>query len=311
MKTFTLQPTRHNDLFRVVDRDGNWKHYLHQPSGTYLRGATTILTDGYPKGAGFEQWLANHSPEERDSILAAAGDKGDMVHRVIDLALNTPGNATILLDRRTEIHNRAINEYRKLTNAEWDATLSWAHFWTKHKPIVITAEGTGYNLKLGHAGTWDAILILTEECGVRTCKCAGLKDKIGLFDWKSGSGIYPTYSAQTASYANSENLHEYLPDGRSIEYTAILRIGTRHKTTGGYEMQVSVGDEIHSDYARFLAAKAIADYDYKPFDPALEIQDIPDTIELAVQHFDFEAAKAVAKPKRARKKAVTKTVKTK
>src|SRR5690349_8950510 len=83
MKTYELEPTKHPDVFRVVDRDGNWENYYVKSKNVYLPGVTTILNRGYAKGAFFEQWLSQHTAEERDQILKSAGEKGDKVHRVI------------------------------------------------------------------------------------------------------------------------------------------------------------------------------------------------------------------------------------
>jgi hypothetical protein len=79
---------------------------------------------------------------------------------------------------------------------------------------------------------------------VKVCKCETLVGKIGLWDWKTSSGIRAGYSAQTASYALSENIGQYLPMGREIEYTAILRLGTAHEITKAYEMRAFDGNEM-------------------------------------------------------------------
>ena len=281
MKSHTLKETKHPDVFRVVDRDGNWENYFIKSKNAYLPGVTTILKRGYAKGAFFEQWLANHTAEEQKQILDAASEKGDKVHRAIDIILTSPG--TFKLDHETGIYNRETKDYEPLSNEEWDALLAFASFWNAHEPVVIASEATLYSTAYSYAGTADAILILTKKCEVKACKCEELVGQVGIFDWKTSSGIRASYSAQVAAYAYAGNLPEYLPKGAGIDYTAILRIGTNHKTTGGYELKSFLREDTSAAFDRFIAAKRIADFEHKPFNPDEDITEIPDQIELTVK----------------------------
>lgn len=292
MKTYELKETKHPDVFRVVDRDGNWENYFIKSKNVYLPGVTTILNRGYAKGAFFDQWLSQHTAEERDKILKAAGEKGDKVHRAIDLILS---GEFLMIQRETGIFNRETKDYEKLENDEWDALLAFASFWKVHEPIVLVSEATLYNLGSGYAGTADAVLILTKKCDVRACRCEELVGKTGLWDWKTSSGIRASYSAQVAAYANASNIGEYLPPAGKIEYAAVLRIGTNHKTTGGYELKAWSGDALNDAFVRFCGARNIQEFEHRPFDPDTDIQEIPDSIELAVTQFDFKKAEAEAK----------------
>lgn len=321
MKSYELRSTKHPRLYRIVDREGNWEHYAFIKSwapgydpkeaprfedikeAAYLRGATTILGLGYAKDPFFLNWLSTHTLEERNAILTAAGDRGDMVHRWIDMVLTfgfADGKATTVeqgWERDFEIHNRETGEERALSNDEWDAVLAWAAFWGAHAPLVVISEAPIYNLTLGYAGTADALLVLTKACGGRTCPCASLLGKVGLWDWKTSSGIYPSYSAQVAAYTKGDNTPEYLPKGSAVDYTAVIRLGTRHKN-GGYEIEASIGPEVDADMERFTAAKRIADHGYKPFDPAKDVVEVPDKINLTVTKFvPPKVAKAPKTPK--------------
>ena len=276
MKTFDLLETKHPDLFRVVDRNGNWEYYWHKPSDTYLRGVTTILNVGYAKGAFFDEWLSRHTPDERDEILRAAGERGDKVHRAIDTILGMGAEGK--LSRTSRIFNKASGVEEQLSIEEWDALLSFGRFWVAHEPILHASEASVFNTRLGYAGTADAILTLTKSCGVRTCKCADLVGKVSLWDWKTSKGIRPSYSAQTAAYACAENIGEYLPGMTGIAYTAVLRLGTAHKTTGGYELK---SFDVMEGFERFMAAKSIADFEHRPFEPS-DITEVPDEIKITV-----------------------------
>lgn len=315
MKTYKLQQTRHPKLFRVVDRKNNWEHYAfvskfkesYDPEKGdptfddleevhWLRGATTILGIGYAKDKYFHEWLLSHTREERDQILRAAGDRGDMIHRFIDMVLSyTPPKHKAgtpiqsLWERDIEIHNRETGEERRLTDDEWDCVLAWGAFWVAHAPMLIFSEVSLYNLKYGYAGTADSGLVLTKTCGVKNCPCPRLLWKIGLWDWKSSGAIYPSYAPQTASYAFADNIGLLLPKGKEIEYTAILRVGTQHKN-GGYQIEASeTKAQMKYDMDRFLASKLIADHDYKPFDPVKDVIEVADKFDVVVAPVDFKA----------------------
>lgn len=286
MKTYELLETKHPDLFRVVDRNGNWQHYYHKPTDSYLRGVTTILDAGYAKGKQFDEWLLNHTSEQRDEILATAGEKGDKVHRAIDLLLTMGIEGK--LNRAGKIFSKQSQQEEAFTNEEWDALLSFASFWKAHEPMLYISEASVFNLKEGYAGTLDALLKLTKACDVKTCKCNDFIGKIGLFDWKTSSGVRASYSAQNGAYAKSDNIGQYLPKKAKIDYLAVLRLGTKHKTTGGYEFKTF---SINESYTRFEAAKTIADYEYEPFTHE-SITEIPDDIVLPVTVYVAPTKKA-------------------
>lgn len=307
MKTFTLEVTKHPSLFRVVDREGNWKNYAYvkklkdsfdpkddQPitfddieEAVYLRGVTTILSEGYPKGKGFEVYLARTTEAEQKEKLETAGEKGSKVHNFIDKVLSmepeTEG-APLTFDRKIEVYNRSIKQDEELNDNEWDTVLAWKAFWLAHSPTLLHSEVPFYSLKHGYAGTGDVICILTRECGEKTCACKGKVGKIGLLDWKTGAGIYPYFFAQVASYANADNAKAYLPKGKKIDYAAIVRVSP--KLGCGYKMEAS--KDLKEDFSRFLSAKLLASTDSKPFDPEKDIEEVPDSFELAVARYEFD-----------------------
>ena len=290
MKTYELKETKDPDIFRVVDREGNWENYFVKSLNAYLRGVTTILNGGYAKGAFFDQWLSQHTADERDAILKAAGEKGDKVHRAIDLILSAKGK--FALDATTGILNRETGDHEPLSAQEWDCMLAFESFWGAHAPVVLVSEATLYNLGSGYAGTADAILILTKACGVKACRCEELVGQVGLYDWKTSGGIRASYSAQVAAYANASNIVQYLPLGyKAPDYTAVLRLGTNHKTTGGYEFKAWDREATGEAFVRFCGARNIYEAEHKPFDPATDIQEIPDEVKFDVPHYDFTKPK--------------------
>jgi hypothetical protein len=278
-KSFTLEPTKHKDLFRVVDREGEWRFYFHEPTQTYLRGVTTILGDGFPKGEALMQWIGSMPAEEREKRLSEASKRGDKVHRAIDLILNAEEPTEFT--RETEIYGRDSGQKSRLSNQEWDCLLAFSRFWERHDPILYVSEAPLFNISGGYAGTADAIIQLTKECDIKTCCCADLVGKIGVWDWKTSKGIYPNYAAQVAAYAFAGNVTEYVPG--KPEYGAILLLGTRHVSTGGYHFEAFVGPDLKDAYGAFRAARHMARELTPDFDPEREIKDIPDSFTLIVQ----------------------------
>lgn len=304
MKTFTLQNTKHPKLFRIVDREGNWKNYVlvekfkdsyktsDQPTfsdfekADYLRGVTTILDEGYPKGKGFEIYLARTNEVEQKEKLEKAGEKGSKVHSFIDLVLSTRPEiegVPLVLDRETKVVSRNTNQEEHLSDDEWDTVLAWHKFWINHSPILLHSEIPFYSLKYGYAGTGDVIAILTRECTERGCACKGRTGKIGLLDWKTGK-MLDKHNVQVCSYAMADNAKSYLPKGKKIDYVAAVRITPSLEC--GYSMKAS--KDMKQDFKRFLAAKELAcGSEYKPFDPEKDVEEVPDSFQILVQRFDF------------------------
>ena len=288
MKTFSLESTRDKKLFRVVDIDGEWERYFYFPKKVYLDSVTAILDKGYAKGTGLINFFKKNTAEEAEVLMNLAGEKGSRLHRAIEQGLDHQSSGVFpellgKLSRDMVVYNRHSKQDEKLSTVEWNALLSFGSFWTKHEPQIVAIEESVYNLKYNYAGTLDAILILTKECEVKICPCKGLVGKVGIWDWKSGKGLYPSYGAQIASYGNAPSLKRVL-GAKKPEYTALLRIGTAHKTTGGYEMVVYNKEETHTNWDLFLAAHKIAHQEIKPFDPDKEVYEIPDEVNLKVEY---------------------------
>ena len=116
-----------------------------------------------------------------------------------------------------------------------------------------------------------------------------------MLDWKSGSGIWNDHGPQIAAYSKAPSLKEVIGK-RKIEYTANLRLGTKHIKTNGYEFKIYDKKETNEHWKEFLAAKTIANANYKGFDPEKEIYEIPDRIQIKIK-------KEVKSSKKGRKKS--------
>lgn len=296
MKSYELRATSHPKIKRVVNRKGDWDTYLLEPENAYLRSATAILSRGYAK-PGLLEWAKNHSADEADEILRAAGDRGDAVHQAIAMILSGK-----TVDRKTKVLAENNQDYRDLTDSEWDCLLSFDRFWIAHQPKLLTSEATVANVTAGYAGTLDAIVRITKSCGARCCNCADFVGALVLVDWKTSGGIHANYGAQVAAYCLAlPAMTPYLkaPYPR-VDKTAIIRLGTNHKTTGGYQCEFYDTPDTQIHYSEFLAAKTIDDATYRPFDPEKEIMQIPEVLKLKIER--EEEPKKPRKP-RARKAA--------
>lgn len=283
-KVYTLEPTKHPYLFRVMDMDGNWTHYLYRSGSEekYLRAVNFILEKGYPREHNLDRRMLNTRPESRFKVFEEyitrvlySCEKGRSIHR--------------LLDEMIQQEEVPSCEQAAETNRQ-KAIVSFVKFWEAHDPEIIVSEYPVFNLVEGTAGTLDAVVRIRKTCNVRICECRAIVGKIGIWDWKTGNSINPEHSAQLGAYANAENINsiiparmtekEFRPFGENttmpvsvrenkIEYGAILRIGTDHITTGGYQMRAFVGPALDEAYTRFGCAKVIADFTYKPFQPEI------------------------------------------
>ena len=294
-KNYNLESTLDPTLFRLVDRKGDWSHYFHEPTKSYLRAVNHIIKTGFAQ-PGLLEWAKKVSPEEAERKLSEAGERGDKIHKFIDLIFNTK---SVNFTRETKIWNRESKQEEVLSDDEWDAILAFKEFWTRHEPLLVAHEISCYSLKYGYAGTTDAVIILTKNCGVKTCKCDEYIGKPGIWDWKSGGGIYESYGPQLSAYGNSESLQKLFKTlDLKLDYSAVLRIGTNHKTTGGYQLEIYDKKETKEHFNEFLSAITISNSSYRPFDPETDIYEIPDEIKLEIKDFKIKSKK----PKKETKK---------
>ena len=284
MKTFTLEPTSNKDLKRVVDRNGDWSFYKFLPTNQYLYSVNHILDLGYPKAPRLIEWMKKVSKEESDRKLKEGGERGDRIHQAIRILLSQGK-----IDRTTKVLAEDNKTLTNLTNDDWDALLAFQTFWERHGCVLHEMESAVKQVVVGYAGTLDAIVTMTKSCEVKSCKCNGFIGCRGLFDWKSSAGIYDSYGPQVAAYAHCVEVE---PD-----YSAILRIGTYHKTTGGYEVEFYSKEETEIHHNEFRSALELAKPNLVPFKES-EIYDIPDAITLTKREIKTK------KPRKPRAKKV-------
>ncbi len=280
MKTYEFHATSNPAIKRVVDRDGEWQNYFHVPTRRYLRGVTTVLHRGYAKSDRFHQWLKNHTKDEIDAALRFGRDKGDAGHQLANLILLGEKVTTDTLIVADDNRTKRVPTWR-----EWEAILSFERFIVAHGIRIVAHEHTVCNVREGYAGTFDGIVRLMKACGVKVCACSSFVGLLLLLDWKFGGGIYPEMGAQVAAYSNAD-LSEIL-HGHQLAGTGIVRFGTRHKTTGGYEPEFYDARETAGHWTEFLAAMKIDDATFRPFDPRAIVA-IPTSLSLTVEREHLE-----------------------
>lgn len=215
--------------------------YYEIAPGEYVPSITTIL-NAYPKGYGFNKWLASlTSYEESQKILHKAGDRGSHVHNAIE---------TLLSGEELNYTDHPYGSNKPFTPEEWKFVLSFMNWFEKTKPIVKSIEETVYGQ--GWAGTVDLV-----------CK---IDNKPVIVDWKTSSAIHESHKCQIAAYATAHGIDE----------ARIIRLGSRHKC--GYEEKILSADDIKKYYALFENVRAI--WKHENPNPHPRFLEVPEKLSL-------------------------------
>ena len=197
--------------------------------------ASWILSDGYPKGYGFQRYLAGLlSWEEGQRRLMETGERGSRVHAGIEQMLM--GNAI-------SIDGALPNRDDYLTGEDWRYLMSFKDWWQVYKPgAVLGVETTVISREHGYAGTLDLAAIYNSELGE--------EGSIYLVtDWKTSNAIYEEHCAQLAAYVMAAR-----ENGLRVDEARVVRLCSRHKV--GYEDK-DITEDLDYWFELFLAAKTI------------------------------------------------------
>lgn len=225
-----------------ISSEGAHWYESKKHKGTYYPSVTTVIGDSFPKGKGFERYLADQeSYEKSQEILEAAGNRGTRVH-----------NATELLESGKTL----IRESYSLE--EWQMLIGFVAWHKEYQPKPIAIEQSVISDKLKTGGTIDRVYDID---GVIT-----------LLDIKTSSAVHQNYWIQTAVYKTIwEETHK-----EKIERTAILRLAPRRKL--GYEYVLHDEDEIKVDFLTWKGVRAI--WDYRNPNAKPKILELPDELVL-------------------------------
>ena len=219
-------------VMRVTTTDERWyskattNPVTGLPDISYIPSVTWIA-GYYPKGIQFYKWLAEKGWDESQAIKSAAGDKGSKVHYAIEDMITNKKEVKI----DDKYVNPSTDQPEELTVEEYNCLMSFTNWFNAVKPKVLANEITGFNDKIGYAGTSDLI-----------CEIDGQK---WLIDFKTGQNVWPEWEIQISAYRHFDS--ELVKDCK----LAILQVGyNRNKV--GYKFT-----EVLDQFPIFLAARQI------------------------------------------------------
>ena len=222
--------TKSSNIIQITTLDERW--YERVDKGEYYPSVTWIA-HYYPKGKGFENWLASKGIEEAEAVKMAAGEKGSRVHRACeDLTL---GN-TVTME---SVYQDNDGNNKELSVEEWEAIVSFYNFWQAQKPKLIQSEQVVFNDEYKYAGTMDMLL---EIDGVRW-----------VVDLKTSKSVYPSHEIQVSAYKRC------LED-QDVRL-AILQVGYSRNRQGWK------WNEVEDCFPLFLATRSIWEYENKGVSP--------------------------------------------
>lgn len=281
---FTFEDTKHPDLKRFTDREGNWEYYWDVKKKKLYPAVTYVTDIAVNKGIGFVQFLLSVSKEEARKILAESGDEGSRVHNAIANLLS--GNMV----KYGELYqSRVTGKLEALNEDEWQALLSWEAWVREFSPkSFLWEESLWIDGQAPCAGTFDfygplelssdvKVLTWTKDKGLHKKAFKGKLARV-LCDWKKTSGVYKTHYLQLAIYFKALIKRAKELGLPAPTHAAVVRLGTKHKN-GGYEMIVMDRKAINYYARKFVYAYKLEEEQFLTELP--EIEEIP--VELKVK----------------------------
>jgi len=220
------------------------EHWYPSPTvpGLYYPSATTILGDSFPKGIGFQKYLANQeSYEKSQEILKSAGSRGTNVHE-----------GTELLERGHTLYRESY------TLEEWQMLEGFVKWHKKYNPRPIHIERGFVSDELETGGTIDRVYEIDGD--------------IVTLDIKTSGAVYDSFWAQLGIYDKLVTEKTTLVS----DYTAVLRLAPKRKE--GYEYVIHKRDEIDEDFKVFRATQSI--YKYRNPKAKPKLLEVPTTLSL-------------------------------
>lgn len=286
MKSHTLEPTKNKALFRIVNREGDWRNYFHAPLRRVLRAVNAVLEKGYPNGQWYREYLLRSTPEEAKQRMEDRSERGSHIHNAAEVLFGMAEKGKKpKLELSEGIYSKREKIHTPLTDDEWGRILSFGRFCEAHGLVLIRFEEPVWNLTVGYAGTLDVLGILTKRCGEEKCGCANVKGKVGLIDLKTSPRIYSRFLSQEEAYSRGDNIPELLPKGMKIEYVATCRLFAPRRLQGGWEFKATIGAARERAWTRFLGAYAIAEHEERLFDMKRDVFEIPEKMTLSITRF--------------------------
>lgn len=224
---YSLEPTDDPNLFRVIDRNGDWIVYFNEKTKQYLWSLTHIIGGGFPMEQGLVNWLKSQSKEDAEKYMEFTGNRGSRVHEAIRDVIT---GITVEADRPYK--SRITGQYEPLTWDEYQALLAWQTWGNIFKPKVRRHECSVSTKQ--YACTLDFEGAITLPKGRKVY----INDKLvtipqdmeisAILEWKYTSMIRDGHKLQLSAQASAAKIWP--------QYTGVVRVGTTHKE--GFEMRL-------------------------------------------------------------------------
>jgi hypothetical protein len=251
---YTYEPTADKNIFRFVDRAGDWTHYWIKNKRMFVPAVNHIIRVGFPKGERFYDYLLHTSPDEARRRLSTSGEEGSRTHEAIRDLIR---GERITVD--TKYFNELTDRYEPLSRDEWANIEAFYEWCMIYDPRVALVEHAVWSEIHRFAGTIDFIGTINVPDGDKHfSKEQWGKEILIILDWKTSSGIWEEYELQVASYriAVIERMSQRLPiSAYGGLWTGIVRLGTNHKL--GFELKVWDPENSQKNFDIFCAAEKI------------------------------------------------------
>lgn len=209
-------------IIQITTEDERWYSKPEGDKVIYVPSVTWIC-DHYPKGIAFYKWLAGKGWDETEGIKREAAERGSKIHQAVEVLIK---GGVVGID--TTFLNRETNQHETLSADEYEAVMSFTHWWKVTKPEVIQNEYVIFSPQNDYAGTVDLVCRIGSDEWV--------------IDFKTGQNIWPSYELQVSAYARAIMGNFRL---------GILQLGYK-RNTKKYKFT-----EVQDKFDLFLAAKQI------------------------------------------------------
>jgi hypothetical protein len=236
------------------------------PDYTYVPSVTWI-TDYYPKGVGYYQWLASKGWDQALAITAAAGDKGTKVHTAITDLLE---GQSVRMD--AQYVNPTTERPEELTAEEYRCLMTFQRWWEEAKPVLVEHDVTVWNEQEGYAGTIDLVCVIDGQ--------------LWIVDFKTGQHIWMPNKLQVSAYKAA---YHFAHPHREIKL-GLLQLGYQ-KNKKGWKW-----NEVEDCFELFLHTKAIWAHETAGAHPLQ--RSYPLTLQLPLEQAPPKAAPAAPIPKK-------------
>lgn len=188
--------------------------------------SVTWIASYYPRGYGYEKWLAEKGIDKAEEIRNEAGQKGSRVHKA---SADLMTGVEVKMDSKYADNN---GEEKELTAEEYGIVMTFKRFLDEEQPMILGIEYTVLNHEYKFGGTVDI------KCRI---KSDGYKF-VHIIDIKTSKDIYPSHEIQVSAYKKTD---------AQCEKIDILQVGYRRNKVG-YKLT-----PIDDQFPVFLAARTI------------------------------------------------------